>query len=135
MLARGFSCVGAAAKHAHATTGMDLEGAAERGGVEPVLAVAGLVPELLSRATQQGTAALSAGRAGDAAKHFSEALELAQAYAGATPSVLSEVLAGRSCAQLAAGDPERALEDGLAAVQQSATSEVRARWSVSETSA
>lgn len=72
---------------------------------------------------------MSAGRAGDAVKHFSEAVELAQA--AATPPVLSEVLARRSAAQLAAGDPERALEDGLAAVQQAATSEVRARSSVS----
>lgn len=112
-----------------ARTAPEVTGAGERGGAEPALAVASLVPELLSRATQQGAAALSAGRAGDAVKHFSEAVELAQA--AATPPVLSELLARRSAAQLAAGDPERALEDSLAAVQQAATSEVRARSSVS----
>ena len=104
----------------------DLAGAAERGGTEPAHAVAIPYPEFLSRATHQGAEALAAGRIGDAIKLFTEALELAGACAGATPLVVSEVLARRSAAQLAAGDPERALEDSLAAVQQSATREVRA---------
>ena len=95
------------------------------------LAPSGLVQELLSRATQQGAAALRAGRASDAVKHFTEGVELARATAGATPTVVSHVLARRSEAHLAAGDPERALDDSVAAVQLSATSEVRARRSVS----
>lgn len=115
--------------HTTATTGPERSGAGERGG-EPALAGA-VVPELLRRAIEQGSAALSDKRVSEALKRFSEALELVRAHAGATPQVLSEVLARRSAAQLAAGDPERALEDGLAAVQQAATSEVRARSSVS----
>ena len=88
------------------------------------LATGRLHQELLSRATQQGAAALAVGRAGDAVKFLTAAAELAQAHAGATPEVMSRVLAQRSTAQLAANDPERALEDGIDALQRSATSEV-----------
>jgi len=114
-----------------AKTGPELAGAAPRGDAEPARAVEGLLPEFLTRATQQGAAALSGGRAGDAVKFCTEALELARAYAGATPEVVSGVLAQRSEAQLAAGDPERAMADGLAALQQSVTNEVRVCRSVS----
>ena len=110
-------------------TGSEAATAAEM-GAEHELAPSGLVQELLSRAMQQGAAALRAGRASDAVKHFTEGVELARATAGATPAVVSAVLARRSEAHLAAGDPERALDDGFAAVQLSATSEVRARRSV-----
>lgn len=111
--------------------GPELAGAAELGSGHELTPSGLLLQELLSRATQQGAAALSAGRASDAVKLFTEAAELARATAGVTPAVVSDVLAQRSAAQLAAGDPERALDDSLAAVQLSATSEVRARWSVS----
>jgi hypothetical protein len=114
--------------------GPELAGAAEM-VTEHERAPSSLVQELLSRAMEQGLAALSTGRASDAVRHFTEAAELAKATAGVTPAVVSGVLARRSEAQLAAGDPERALDDGLAAVQLSATSEVRARRSVSSTHA
>ena len=114
--------------------GPELAGAAEV-AAEHELTQSGLVQELLSRAAKQGAAALSAGRASDALKFFTEAAELARATPGATPAVVSGVLARRSEAHLAAGDPERALHDSLTAVQLSATSEVRAPRSVSSTHA